>query len=182
MSDKENTTSEEPSAYDGIRPKDRRCVDEFLVNGMVQWTAYRDKIAKKESYDKYESLRTQSSTYFAKHNIQRAITERLEAEAMSRAEVLHRLGEQARNLQAQYFGKDGVDLPKLLDAGLGHLIKGFRRDKTGQLLVEFYDVQSALKTILQAHDRPAKGTKEEPIHVKATGIDFAHGTPGNTVG
>ncbi len=80
--------------------------------------------------------------------IQALIQQRLREKAMSADEVLTRLAEQARAEHAAYLLADGsVDLDRLLADGKGHLVKGMRWDRAGNLIVEFYDAQSALALI-----------------------------------
>ena len=140
-------------AYHSLRPKDRRLVDEYLSNGLVQWAAYRDCFARKKTREKYDTLRVESSKYFANPNIQAAIAARLEAVAMSKEEALHRLAEQGRNEQMQYLNEDGsIDLERLIADGKAHLIKGvkFVGKDADRMLVEFYDAQTALDKIVRA--------------------------------
>lgn len=90
---------------------------------------------------------------------------------MSADEALAHLADQARNRQSEYFRYDGtVNVQQLVADGLGHLIKGSKWDQHGNLVVEFYDAQSALKTILQHHDR--LGTADEPLHIQLNAEDI----------
>lgn len=92
----------------------------------------------------YENLR--------KPHIQAYIQQRLQESAMSADEVLHRLGEQARAEYGDYLLSNGtVDLPRLIEDGKAHLIKGIKYDRHGNRIVEFYDAQTALLTIGKHH-------------------------------
>ncbi|NLD44166.1 MAG: terminase small subunit [Chloroflexi bacterium] len=76
------------------------------------------------------------------------IRARLAEKAMSADEVLTRLAEQARAEYAQYLTDDGkIDLQAVIDDGKAHLIKSMKRDRGGNLVVEFYDAQAALALI-----------------------------------
>lgn len=89
-----------------------------------------------------------ASRLLAQEEIKAAIQERIAAVAMSADEVLIRLAEQARSVQAQYLQPDGsVDLEALLADGYGHLVKGTKWDRDGNLIVEFYDAQNALQLL-----------------------------------
>ena len=84
--------------------------------------------------------------------IQELIQQRIQEKAMDADEVLLRLGEQARAEHAQYIRADGsVDLERLLKDGKGHLVKGTKWDRQGNLVVDFYDAQSALVHIGKHH-------------------------------
>ena len=98
----------------------------------------------------YSSKRDKNTAYslLACEEIKAAIQERIAETAMSADEVLLRLAEQARSIQAEYLQPDGtVDLETLLADGYGHLVKGTRWDRAGNLIVEFHDAQSALGLI-----------------------------------
>jgi len=89
-----------------------------------------------------------ASNLLACEEIKAAIQERIAETAMSADEVLLRLAEQARSIQAEYLQPDGtVDLEALIADGYGHLVKGTRWDRAGNLIVEFHDAQSALQLI-----------------------------------
>lgn len=80
--------------------------------------------------------------------VQEAIQARLAEIKVSADEVLIRLAQQARGEHTAYLCKDGtVDLAKLLADGKGHLVKGTKWDKSGNLIVEFYDGQRALELL-----------------------------------
>ena len=80
------------------------------------------------------------------------IQQRIQEKAMAADEVLLRLGEQARAEHAEYIRADGsVDLERLLKDGKGHLVKGTKWDRQGNLVVDFYDAQSALVHIGKHH-------------------------------
>lgn len=134
--------------YDALSDTDRRLVNAYFRNGMVQWKAYADVCYRgRNKRPSNASLRTESSKRFANPNIRAAIAERVEVEAMAADEVLHRLAQQGRNEQMYYLRKDGtIDLDKLIKDGYGHLVKATKYDRKGRLMVEFYDAQAALKS------------------------------------
>jgi phage terminase small subunit len=87
-----------------------------------------------------------------KPKIAEKIAQRLQERAMSADEVITRLAEQARADHTQYLKEDGmVDLPRLIMDGKAHLVKSTRWDRTGRLIVDFYDAQSALALIGKHH-------------------------------
>jgi phage terminase small subunit len=80
--------------------------------------------------------------------IQDLIKARLAEKAMSADEVLTRLASMARAEYTDYLREDGtVDLDAMLKDGKGHLIKGTKWDRQGNLVVEFYDAHAALVDI-----------------------------------
>ena len=93
--------------------------------------------ARRAGYSKNRAGAT-ASRLLAQEEIKAAIQERIAAVAMSADEVLIRLAEQARSVQAQYLQPDGtVDLERLIQDGYGHLVKGTKWDRDGNLIVEF---------------------------------------------
>ena len=84
------------------------------------------------------------------------IQARLDEMKLDADEVLRRLGEQARADYAAYVKVDdtgkilSVDLERLIDDNMAHLIKGFQYTKHG-LKVEFYDSQAALALLGRHH-------------------------------
>lgn len=93
----------------------------------------------------YKHPRHQASYLLTIPNVQKAIEARIAEKAMSADEVLLRLTEQGRSEQTAYLKTNGtIDLEKLIKDGKAHLIKGTRWDRSGNLIIEFYDAQSAL--------------------------------------
>lgn len=82
------------------------------------------------------------------------IKQRISEKAMSANEVVTRLAEHARGDIANGLKIDGtftmVDITKLKELGLTHLIKKFKQTKTGVEL-EFYDAQAALVHLGKVH-------------------------------
>lgn len=155
-------------AYDALAPRDRALVDRYIECGFVQSRAYFDVIYQGEA-DSHtaDTVRTHASRRFADANIREAISERVAARAMGADEALVRLAQQAENTASRYITSAGsVDMRRLIDDGYGHLIKGTKWDRDGNLVVELYDAQSALKTILQATGAlGAKGTADDPSNI-----------------
>lgn len=90
----------------------------------------------------YENLR--------KPDIAREIKARLEARAMTSAELLMRWGDQARvDVAAYYDGNGQFQLDKFKRDGHGHLIKSIKKDKAGHLIIEFIDKLASQKLIAQ---------------------------------
>lgn len=77
--------------------------------------------------------------------VQAYLKARLSELQMGTDEIMVRWTEQARNVAAQYIKNDGtVDLPKIIEDGKQHLIKGIKYDARGKQVVEFCDPQMAL--------------------------------------
>lgn len=90
----------------------------------------------------YENLR--------KPDIAKEIKARLEARAMSSSELLMRWGEQARIDIGSYYDDSGIfNLAKFKKDGYGYLIKSIKKDKAGDLVVEFVDKIASQKLIAQ---------------------------------
>jgi hypothetical protein len=83
---------------------------------------------------------------------------------MSADETLVRLSEQSKSSYSDYLLPNGtVDLVSLIADGKAHLIKSFKHTKEG-LNVEFYDAQSALKTVAKHH-----GLLDDQLNIKIEG-------------
>lgn len=167
--------NESPTKYfDALDDGEQAMVNIYMSNGFLKWTAYRDSIA---TTDNYESLRTLAARKFADVRIKLAIAERMKEGAMAADEVLRRLSEQAGNHAAEFIDEHGnVDLVKMKDAGMMHLVKGTKRNAQGALIVEFYDAQSALKELAHITSlRGPKGTEEDPLHHRIEGFRLING-------
>ena len=127
-----------------LRAKRRVFVEHYLrtFNGTES--------AKRAGYSA-RSAHVLAHRLLAEPAIQEAIKARLAELKMGTDEVLLRLSEQARAEYAEYLGDEGtVDLARMLADGKGHLIKGTKWDRGGNLVVEFYDAQAALVHIGKA--------------------------------
>jgi hypothetical protein len=172
------------SAYDRLPAPHRRFVDAYFACGMVEYRAYlqagyggeEPPRAEAERWQRWhQNVRSNASRLTTSDNVQAAIRERMKAAAMGADEALFRLSQQAESPQMQFLRADGtVDLEGLLQAGLGHLVKGTRFNAQGKLIVEFHDAQAALKLIGEHHSlfRQVQELRfTEPIRI----IDFAGG-------
>jgi hypothetical protein len=101
---------------------------------------------------------------------------------MTAEEVTARISEVASTLYAAYLRYDevtgdlAVDLRRLLDDGLGHLIKGITYVRTGQdsatQVVEFFDAYKAKIDMGRIHGLfGAKGDEESPLHTVGMTLD-----------
>ena len=102
--------------------------------------------------------------------INEAIAQAVEPLLVSRDEALARLGEAHRFDVSQYLtlaadGTPQLDIGKMREDGKGHLIRGIKNTAHG-LVIEWQNPMEATKTILAALDKAAKGTEDDPIHVK----------------
>lgn len=125
-----------------------------------------------------------------KPKIRAEIDRRLRESAMSSAEVLHRLGEQARGTLLHFvtFHGDGtfeVDLDKARRAGVMHLAKEIRQDKktftyddgttetTIKTTVKIHDAQGALDKLMRYYgmynDKVVHVWQQEIVHLLQTG-------------
>lgn len=86
----------------------------------------------------YSNPDKQGSRLSKEPKIIAAIDEYMATLEMSERELIRRMSQQARNIQANYIMPDGrVDLARIIADGNQHLIKGTRYDAKGNLLVEF---------------------------------------------
>ena len=128
-----------------LSPKQQAFVEEYLVT----WNA--TEAARRAGYSE-KTAKSIGHENLTKPDIADEIRRRVADKAMTADEVLVRLAEQARNEHGRYIRPDGsVDLESMLHDGKGHLIKGFKESKRGQVIVEFYDAQSALVHIGKHH-------------------------------
>lgn len=83
---------------------------------------------------------------------QAAVDEYFYDQEMSANEVVARLSQQARADYSRYYRKSGlVDLSQILKDGNSHLIAGIGYAASGQMVVNFYNAQSALVHIGRYH-------------------------------
>jgi phage terminase small subunit len=96
----------------------------------------------------YKHPHVQGPRLLANVRVQVAIQARLTEIKMNADEVLVRLAQQARSEYSAYIRDGGtIDLARLLADGKGHLVKGAKWDRSGKLVVEFYDGQHALELL-----------------------------------
>lgn len=121
----------------------------FVAEYLRCWNA--TEAAKRAGYSERTAY-SQGQRLLKNVEVAGLIRERLAEKAMGADEALTRLSEQARAEYAAYLRPSGsVDLDRLLEDGNGHLVKGTRWDRQGNLIVEFYDAQSALALIGRHH-------------------------------
>lgn len=146
------------------------------------------------------SARTIGAENLTKHDIADAISQHLQASAMSADEALMRLADQARGDMSDFislpvkdkpdadgnpaYGFPYIDLGKALAAGKLHLVKEFARTETiretenGEQIIsrrvniKLYDAQSALTTIAKGHGvLDKRGSEDEPLHTVQMSLD-----------
>lgn len=121
----------------------------FIEHYLTTWNA--TQAARQAGY----SVRTaneQGARLLANVSVRAAIAQRLEELKLGADEVLVRLSEQARSVQAEYIRDNGtVDLKRMRADGKAHLIKGTKWDQAGHLVVEFHDAQAALVHLGKHH-------------------------------
>jgi len=90
-----------------------------------------------------------------KPKIRAAIDQLLRERALTAAEVVSRLTDQARGIPEDCFTVFGtmiaVDFEKLREHGLLHLVKKVTYGRDGRPTIEFYDAQSALQLLGKYH-------------------------------
>lgn len=137
-----------------LSAKQQAFVEEYLRTG----NATRSAVAAGYSAKTAEQIGHQ---LLKKTSVADEIARRFEAKAMAADEVLARLAEQARfnpvpyilfeeirNEEGELIAKAfrGIDLDKLQEDGLGHVLKGISKTRNG-LKIEFHDAQRALELI-----------------------------------
>jgi len=134
------------NAMGGLTGKQRIFIDEYLK------CLNATEAARRAGYQGGDAvLRVVGCRNLTKANIAERIAAHFKASAMSREEVLERLGEIARAEYTEYLTECGtVKLKELLEAGKGHLIKGIKETAHGRQ-IEFYDAQKALVDIGRHH-------------------------------
>jgi phage terminase small subunit len=104
-----------------------------------------------------------NKTRFAEE-IEQAIAEKV----MTAEQALALLSDQARADLSPFITAGGLDVDAMVEAGLGHLVKGVKRVVTkfdDRREVEIYDKQAALKIVLDHHTRGASGRSDDPLHL-----------------
>jgi phage terminase small subunit len=133
-----------------LTAKQRLFVDEYIKCRNATKAAIVAGYSEKTAYSiGWENLR--------KPEISNEIERRFEASAMSAAEVLMLLGDQARADMGPYLNEvGGLDFTKLKEDGKTHLIKKYKviRLPSGKLKyeIETYDAQAALLAIGKVHN------------------------------
>ena len=146
----------------GLTNKRRAFIEEYLRC----WNA--TEAARRAGY---ANPRVMGSRLTKVDKIKTEIDHRITEKAMSANEVITRLAEQARGDIADSLKIDGnfvmVDMEKMKELGLTHLIKKFKQTKQG-IEVEFYDAQAALVHLGKHHglfNADKIGSEENPIRI-----------------
>lgn len=128
-----------------LTPKERA----FLINYLAGETQVKAAATAGYKQPEKQGWRLANSP-----KIRAAIDEILTAQEMPRLKVIALLSQQAEAAYAPYLrsqsGRLSVDLDNLIADGLGHLIKGVKETRYGQV-VEFYDAQTALVQMGRYH-------------------------------
>ncbi len=141
----------------------------FIEEYLSCWNATKAATVAGYAHPRQEGSRLLSNDY-----IQGFIKARIAEKAMSADEVLLRLAEQARGDIADALIIDGgivmVDMDKLRELGLTHLVKKLKHNPKGGLELELYDAQAALVHIGRHHglfiDRTQlSGDKDAPLTI-----------------
>lgn len=145
---------------DELSDAERRFVEEYCVDFNATQAAVRAGYSEKTAAQMGYKLVHKSS------DVRDALRERLDEMSMSAEEALYRLSEQGRNVQMRYLQDDGTfDLAALIEDGLGHLVKGTKRNAQGALIIEFHDAQAAIKEIAKIRGLLGpSGSERDPIH------------------
>lgn len=143
-------TSEPRPVVTTLTPKQTR----FLEYYLTCWNA-----TEAARLAKYAHPNKQGPELLKNEQIAAAISERLDAAAMSADEVLARLSQQAGAGYSPYIKvaikSDGtkqpyIDVETLIEDGMAHLIKAVKVGQFG-INIEFHDVQAALALLARHH-------------------------------
>lgn len=110
--------------------------------------------ARRAGYSE-KTARSIGSENLTKPDIQEEVQRRLAETAMTADEVIARLADQSRASLEDFvtIGKNGphIDLAKARRLGKLHLLKRFRMDKDGDVVIELHDPQAALVHLGRYH-------------------------------
>jgi phage terminase small subunit len=126
----------------------------FIEHYLKCWNAAES--ARRAGYSE-RTARFIGSENLTKPNIRAEIDKRLEELAMSAAEVLARLTDQATASMADFISLDDetgyprLDLKQAFERGKLHLLKKMRVTDQGHLTIELHDGQKALMLLGQHH-------------------------------
>jgi phage terminase small subunit len=128
----------------GLTARQKRFADAYLVH------LNATRAAREAGYS-VRSAEVSGCRLLRSAKVAAYVAEHLEAE-MPASEVRVRLSQQARAEYSAYLtARGGVDLEALIADGKAHLIKGYKYNNRGDLMVEFYDAQAALVQLGRAH-------------------------------
>lgn len=125
----------------------------FVENYLMCWNA--SEALRRAGY-KGKNADVIAAQNLVKPSIRSAIEARLAEMSMGANEVLMRLGEHARNDGAEYVTvgenkKPALDIERMIRDGKQRLIKGITYSRSGDVIVELYDAQSALVHLGRHH-------------------------------
>ena len=152
-----------------LTSKQRKFIDAYL--GQANGNA--TEAARLAGYQgNPDALRVEGSRLLTNANISTEIERVLTEYAMPKEEILARLTDQARGaaecLTIISPHVAGIDFEKLREANKLHLIKSLKYTDKGQLIVEFYDAQSALEKLgryYRLFNRKEESEVEENVKV-----------------
>jgi hypothetical protein len=149
MAKKKKKESKTPF-YDKLNKIEKIIIDEYLINGFVQYKAYQAGYPKSA----YESARTQSSRLFAKTNFSNAISEKLSLIFADKNKILNELIQgHLKILRAEvddYFEDDNLNKLKEFSKRDGYAVKSLKKTTTkdGQSLqVELHDKKGSMSEL-----------------------------------
>jgi phage terminase small subunit len=120
----------------------------FINEYLKCWNATRAAVGAGYSERTARSIGSENLT---KPDIVAEIARRKAELMMSADEALARLTEQARAAYSTYFNENGdVDIARMVADGKGHLIKGKKPTRHGDV-IEFHDAQTALLNVGKHH-------------------------------
>lgn len=125
--------------------KQRVFIEEYLQCWNATEAAKRAGYSERTSYSIGQRL-------LKNVEIKTEIQRRMDEKAMSADEVLTRLAEQARGIPNELLDPSTgqLDIKKLVESGLGHLIKRDYKNAQGRV-IELYDAQHALELLGKYH-------------------------------
>lgn len=194
-SDKPDTAKAEPppdsEAVSQARQKDRRADIEKSLQVVSKLSAAdrRFTAAVLMSYSLKDAYLYANPSYTGKNarklgwerrqkdHIQAAIDDYFHQKEMTPRRAVALLSEKAEFDLTRYMryirDEDGrivdiwVDVEAIQDDGLGHLVKGVKRDRNGNLVVEFEESLRPLEDIMKYLGLfGAKGTEDDPLHIQ----------------
>lgn len=121
----------------------------FIVEYTIDFNATQAAIRAGYSKKTAQAIGTEN---LSKPVIKQAIEDKIDELIMSADEFAIRLSQQAKFDLSQYSNyQNEVDVQKIKEAGLGHMISGFEFDRDGRKIVKFYNGQKALELIGKVH-------------------------------
>lgn len=162
---------DQTTAYDALSPKRRAFVDAYLANGFNGARAH-EEAGYGHAGTTDETRRANGSRLLADANVKAALRERMDELSITAEELAFRYTQQAQNVASEYIdGKGRVDLQGIKDAGLMHLVKKVSYDRSGNVVVEFYDAQHAMGQMARVRKLVGPtGAADDPVHLDVSGM------------